>query len=117
MADFTRRQNTDTWQTRFARIANQTDGLTRQLDRPGQSLDELIANKNDLEQWLTNSARELRLIFADPSISSEFAIPIADLILAHINHAQAVDVLKEIIEDRLRLLDAIAKHTRLQEGR
>ena len=115
MPDYSRRHNTDTWQTRFARHLNATDALIRDLDAPGQSFGDLIQRKTSIEEWLSKAAGELHMVYTDESIAKDFAVPIADLILAQVSHAQAVDILKGVIAERVQTLDRIASETRAQE--
>ena len=115
MPDYSRRQNTNNWQIRFARQTNRTDEILRRLNAPVESFNDLIERKNSIEQWLATASEELNSIYGDRSVMEEFNRPIADLILGQLNHAQVLEVLREVIEERLEVLNRIAAETRARE--
>lgn len=104
--------NTDHWQTVINRqIDRGNDFLQMAKNTPITSFDDLIRRKNEAERWMVDTADRVQSLYKDRSVGQEFKESLANLILEKITRQQAIEILNEVVAERVERLKTIAGHT------
>src|SRR5689334_12001994 len=94
--NYSRRQNTNGYQTRIQRRINLGEDL---LGSPGQrsnGIEDLTKRDRDIGKWLTGNREALHLIYEDRSIAESFPTA-TSLDLNELSHQDTLDQLKGVV--------------------
>lgn len=114
--NYSRKQNTDNYQTRVERLVTKANDLLRRVKLPTPSFEDLIALNKDVNNWLAASRDELSHIYTDPGLVAPLGI-LTGLNLEEISHQDIKESLEAIVSERVATLREIVSETRAFDGK
>lgn len=114
--NYSRKQNTDNYQTRVERLVTKANDLLRRVKLPTTSFEDLIALNKDVNNWLAASRDELSHIYTDPGLVAPLGI-LTGLNLEEISHQDIKESLEAIVSERVATLREIVSETRAFDGK
>jgi hypothetical protein len=113
--NYSRRQNTNGYQTRLQRRINLGEDLLGSLAQPLNGIKDLTERDTNVAQWLTENREAVHLIYENRSIAR--SLPAAtNLDLDELSHQDIIDQLREIIPRQIVVLRELVEETRAWDG-
>lgn len=113
--NYSRRSNTNGYQTRIQRRINLGLDLFGMLAQPSNGIEDLTERDTDVAKWLTGNREAVHLIYEDRSIAG--SLPTAtNLDLNELSHQDVIDQLKQIVSEQIATLSHLVEETRAWDG-
>jgi hypothetical protein len=113
--DYSRRSNTDGYQTRIQRRINLGEDLLRAFRAVADGIDDLTERDRKVDEWLTGNRETARLIYTDASIAGGLPTT-TGLDLGELSHQDILEQLNAIVSGQIRALQELTEETRAWDG-
>src|SRR6267154_4378382 len=114
--NYSRKQNTDNYQTTIERCTNKGEELLRAIRAKVDSFDDLVDRDARVQGWLGDNRAKVTGTYIDPGIAEQLR-PSTDLALNDISHQDIIEGLELIVLDENKALKRIVDETRAWDGK
>lgn len=113
--DYSRRPNTNGYQTRIQRRINLGEDLLGSLAQPSNGIEDLTERDTNVAKWLSQNREAVHLIYEDRTIAA--SLPTAtNLDLNYLSHQDIIEQLTEIVSKQITALRELVEETRVWDG-
>jgi len=113
--DYSRKQNTDGYQTRIQRRINLGEDLLRGVRSVSNGIDDLTARDGRVAEWLAENRATVQRVYANDDIAG--GLPTATQIdLQESSHQDILEELERIVTGQIRRLQELIANTRAWDG-
>jgi hypothetical protein len=113
--DYSRRSNTDGYQTRIQRRINLGEDLLQIFQAVIEGIEDLTEREKKVAEWLTANREAARLIYSDGSIIEELPTT-TGIDLAELSHQDIHEQLVAIVSEQIKKLGELVQETRAWDG-
>jgi hypothetical protein len=114
--NYSRKQNTDNYQTTIERRTNKGEELLRAIRAKIDSFDDLVDRDARVQGWLGDNRAKVTGIYIDARIAEQLR-PSTDLALNDISHQDIIEGLESIVLGENKALNRIVDETRAWDGK
>jgi hypothetical protein len=113
--NYSRKQNTDNYQTTIQRRTNQGKELLRVVGARINSFEDLVERDARVQSWLRDNWVTVAGIYIDAGVAGQLRSS-TDLALNDISHQDIIEGLGSIVSDEIKTLKRIVNETRIWDG-
>ncbi|SRR5712692_6476814 len=114
--DYSRKQNTDNYQTTIERRTNEGEELLRAVRATIRGFDDLVERNTNTETWLKENRATVGRIYTDGGIAEPF-LAVTGIDLGGISHQDIYEQLDAIVSGQITALRELTEKTRAWDER